>query len=163
MAEVNEPGPAPEKAPARGPLFYVGSAGLLTVMLVEAAAVIGRHIGKPVLGALELCQAAIVPAACAAMLIATLRGAHATVHMVTERLPAAARFWADRAGALLAAIYFAALCAGAIWLAMEYWDGYEQTEVLGIPFRPLRALVAISAVTLTLLFLRNAFRSRSRP
>ena len=76
----------PEKT-RRGLLFYVGSAGLLCMMLVEAAAVIGRHLGMPLMGALEIVQAAIVPAACAAMLIATLRGAHAAVHLVTERLP----------------------------------------------------------------------------
>ena len=42
----------------RGPLFYVGSAGLLGMMVVEATAVIGRHIGVPVMGAIELVQAA---------------------------------------------------------------------------------------------------------
>lgn len=145
---------------SRGPLFYVGSAGLLTVMLVEAAAVIGRHIGKPLLGALEMCQAAIVPAACAAMMIATLRGAHATVNMLTERLPATAQRWAAIAGSVLAAIYFAALSAGAVWLLQEYWDGYEQTEVLGIPFRPLRLLVALTALVLVMLFLHRAYQSR---
>ena len=55
----------------RGLLFYVGAAGLLAMMLVEGVAVIGRHIGVPVTGALEIVQAAIVPAACAAMLICT--------------------------------------------------------------------------------------------
>ena len=82
---------SPPQPPARGLLFYAGSAGLLTVMLIESAAVIGRHIGVPLLGALEIVQAGIVPAACAAMLIAALRGAHAAVHMVTERLPPLAR------------------------------------------------------------------------
>jgi hypothetical protein len=52
-----DPVNAPQAAHARL-LFYAGSAGLLTVMLVESAAVIGRHIGVPLLGALEIVQAA---------------------------------------------------------------------------------------------------------
>ena len=80
-------------APRRGLLFYAGSAGLLCMMVVEAAAVLGRHVGMPVMGALEIVQVAIVPAACAGMLIATLRNAHAAVHMLTERLPGTAGRW----------------------------------------------------------------------
>lgn len=147
----------PEKRP-RGPLFYVGSAGLLCMMVVEAAAVVGRHIGMPVMGALEIVQAAIVPAACAGMLIATLRGAHAAVHMLTDRLPLAARRWIERAGAVLAALFFAAMCGGAAWLAVEYWNSYEQSEVLHIPFRPLRALIALTAAGLAVAFLYGGFR-----
>jgi TRAP-type C4-dicarboxylate transport system permease small subunit len=144
-------------------MFFVGSAGLLAVMLVEAVAVIGRHAGLPVLGALELVQTAIVPAACAAMLIATLRGAHAAVHMLTDRMPQAWRERTERLGALLAALFFGALTAGAVWLAADYWHGFEHSEVLHIPFRPLRMLVAASALSLTALFLYRAIRPQARP
>jgi TRAP-type transport system small permease protein len=151
VAAVNAP-------PRRGPLFYVGSGGLLCVMLVEAAAVIGRHVGMPVMGALEIVQAAIVPAACAGMLIATLRGAHAAVHMLTERLTEATRARVELGTAVLAALLFAALCGGAAWLASEYWNSYEQSEVLHIPFRPLRLLVAFTAAGLSVAFLYRALR-----
>ena len=147
----------------RGPLFYVGSAGLLSVMLVEAAAVIGRHVGMPVMGALEIVQAAIVPAACAGMLIATLQGAHAAVHMLTERLPEPARSSLERGTAVLAASFFAAMCAGAAWLAAEYWNSYEQSEVLHIPFRPLRLLVALTGAALAVAFVHRAFRRVQKP
>jgi TRAP-type C4-dicarboxylate transport system permease small subunit len=144
---------------SRGLLFYAGSVGLLGMMVVETAAVIGRHVGIPVMGALEIVQAAIVPAACAGMLIATLRGAHAAVHMLTERLPQSARRRIDLAGAVLAALLCAALCVGATWLAVEYWNSYEQSEVLHIPFRPLRLLVALTAAALAVTFLQGAYRA----
>ena len=147
----------------RGPLFYVGSAGLLCVMLVEAIAVIGRHIGVPVTGALEIVQAAMVPAACAAMLIATLQGAHAAVHMLTDKLPEAVRRRIQRAAALLAALFFGAMCAGAAWLAVEYWNSYEQSEVLHLPFRPLRMLVSLTGGALAVAFGYAAFRRRQQP
>ena len=149
---------AREKPPG-GLLFYVGAGGLLSVMLVEAAAVIGRHIGFPVTGALEIVQAAIVPAACAGMLIATARGAHAAVHMVADRLPQRARLWMTRAEGLLAGVFFAALSWGATMLAKEYWHSFEQSEVLHIPFRPLRVLVALTAAALALAFLRGMYRA----
>jgi TRAP-type transport system small permease protein len=143
----------------RGPLFYVGSAGLLCMMVVEAAAVIGRHVGMPVMGALEIVQGAIVPAACASMLIATLRNAHAAVHMLTERLPVAARRWLERSAGVLAGLFFAAMGGGGAWLAAEYWNTYEQSEVLHIPFRPLRLLVALTGAALVVVSVRRAFRS----
>ena len=143
----------------RGVLFHVGSAGLLAAMVVETAAVIGRHAGVPVTGALEIVQAAIVPAACASMLIATLRGAHAAVHMLTDRMGQTTRGRILRLGSVLAGAFFAALCAGSAWLAVEYWNSFEQTEVLHIPFRPLRALVAVSAGALALAFLHRAIRA----
>lgn len=146
------------KPTRRGPLFYVGSAGLLCMMLVEAAAVIGRQVGLPIRGALEMVQVAIVPAACAGMLIATLQGAHAAVHMLTERLPESLRPHLERGAAVLAALFFAATGAGAAWLAIEYWNSYEQSEVLHIPFRPLRMVVALTGAALALSFLYRAFR-----
>jgi TRAP-type C4-dicarboxylate transport system permease small subunit len=142
----------------RGPLFYVGSAGLLSVMLVETAAVIGRHVGLPLLGALEMVQVALVPAACAAMLITALRGGHAAVRLVTERLPQGVRRRTEAGGALLAGVYFTALSAGSIWLAAEYWDSFEQSEVLHIPFRPLRALIGLAALAIAGAFLQRAAR-----
>ena len=37
-------------------LFYVGAGALLLIMTVETLAVIGRHIGWPLLGAIEIIQ-----------------------------------------------------------------------------------------------------------
>ena len=153
MDPVNHP-----QVPRRGLLFYVGSAGLLCVMVVEAAAVLGRHVGMPVMGALEIVQVAIVPTACAGMLIATLRNAHAAVHLLTERLPTAAGRWLERSAGVLAGVFFAAMCGGGAWLAAEYWNTYEQSEVLHIPFRPLRLLVALTGGALAVLSVRRAFR-----
>ena len=143
----------------RGVLFYVGAGGLLMVMGVEAIAVVGRHIRVPLLGALELAQAAIVPAACASMVIASLMNTHAVVHLVTERLPPSMRGVMTRVSALLASVFFAALCVGACWLTQEFWNSFEETDVLHIPFRPLRVLVAISTGALaTIFFLRGIRR-----
>ena len=145
----------------RGPLFYVGAAGLLAVMVIEAIAVVGCHSRLPLLGALEMAQAAIVPAACASMIIASLAGGHAVVHLVIERLPARLREITLRASALLAALFFAALTFGAGWLAVEYWDSFEESDVLHIPFRPLRVLVFLCTGVLSAIFFARSLRARA--
>ena len=146
----------------RGVLFYVGAAGLLAIMFIESISVFGRHLGVPLLGSIEMVQAAIVPAACAAMVIASLVGAHATVHLLTDRLSARPREWLTRASALLASFFFAALAAGSAWLTREFWDSFEQTDVLEIPFRPLRALVMVSMAAVAAVFLVKAWRGGRR-
>lgn len=157
MDPMNPAGPQ-----RRGALFYIGAAGLLTMMVIEGVAVIGRHIGAPLMGALELVQFAIVPAACASMLIATLNGAHAAVHMLTERMPASAQSWAFRFASVLAGLMFAALCAGSTWLTVEYWNSFEQTEVLHLSFRPLRVLVTLAAAGIALVFFHRALAGEKR-
>lgn len=149
----------PVKSEARGGvLFYIGAAGLLLVMVIEAIAVVGRHVRIPLLGALEMAQAAILPAACASMVIASLAGTHAVVHLVTERLSPRLRGWMDRISSLIAALYFTGLSIGAVWLAHDYWSSFEESDVLHIPFRPLRNLVAICAASLALIFLHRCLR-----
>lgn len=151
------------KRPKRGPLFYIGAGGLLAMMVIETAAVLGRHAGFPVTGALEIAQATIVFAACAAMLVATMQGAHAAVHMLTDRMPTGMQHQVFRAGSVLAGLFFAALCAGSAWLAFEYWNSFEQTEVLHIPFRPLRAVVTLAAALVSLVFFHRALRREKNP
>jgi TRAP-type C4-dicarboxylate transport system permease small subunit len=150
-------------APRGGVLFYVGSAGLLLVMLIETIAVIGRHVRIPLLGALELAQAAILPAACASMVIASLAGTHAVVHLLTERVPPPARRVMDRASALLAALFFGGLAIAAAWLVSDFWSTFEESDVLHIPFRPLRIVVAVSAGALSLIFAHRAVRRGEQP
>ena len=147
------------KAPlARGPLFYVGAGGLLIVMAIETLAVIGRHVGWPLLGAIEIIQAAILLASCSAMVSTTLTQGHASVHLLTDRLPEGPRQWLLRSGSLLSALFFLGLTVGGIWLAADFWHAHEQSELLHIPFRPLRALAAISVVTIAAIFLYRAVR-----
>ena len=122
-------------------------------MVVEVIAVVGRHARLPLLGALEMAQAAIVPAACASMLIASLAGAHAVVHLMTERLPErCAPMDGARQRICWRACSSRGLCIGEAWLAGEYWNSFEETDVLHIPFRPLRMLVTLCAGLLALIF-----------
>ena len=92
--------------------FLVGSAGLLIAMGGDALAVVGRHTGIPLLGSIEIVQAAIVLAAASAMVAATLSRSHATVHIIIERLSPAQRDRFERFADLLSAVFFAVLAGG---------------------------------------------------
>jgi TRAP-type C4-dicarboxylate transport system permease small subunit len=141
----------------RGPLFYIGAFGLIAVMTVETLAVIGRHLGWPLLGAIEMIQAAILLSACAATVIATLNRAHATVHLLTDRLAPAWQVLLVRLASLLAALFFIGLAVGAIWLTSDFWLAHEESEVLHISFRPLRVISALAALSVAGIFAYRAF------
>jgi TRAP-type C4-dicarboxylate transport system permease small subunit len=146
----------PPASIAKQILFLVGAGALLLIMAVDTLAVIGRHIGWPLLGAIEIIQAAILIVACTGTVIATLGSAHATVHLLTDRLRPGLRLVLERFAALLAAMFFLALTGGAAWLAIDLWNAHEESELLHIPFRPLRALIAIAVMIAAAIF---AYRS----
>jgi TRAP-type C4-dicarboxylate transport system permease small subunit len=122
--------------------FFIGSLALMLAMSTDAIAVLGRHLGWPLLGSIEIVQACIVLAAAAAMVMATLHDAHARVHVLTERLPAS---WQRR-----------------LWLLGELWRGHEETELLHIPVRWLRLFWLCAALLIAGLFVVRAVRRSSR-
>lgn len=152
-------GHAPVSTGPLGRLAYaLGGAGLLGATAADALAVAGRHLGFRILGSIELVQAAVVLLGSSAMLIATLVGGHACVHILTERL---SRHRADalaRIAALVSGLVFLALAAGSAWVASDLWHGFEQTELLHIPLRWLRAVWTLFALLIAAIFLRTALR-----
>lgn len=156
MADVTPP--QRERTGSRGPLFYVGAAGLLLAMAVEAVSVVGRHIGVPFLGAIEIIQSAILLTATAAMVSTTISHAHARVTLLTDRVGPTARGVLQRLSALLSILFFAGLAAGSLWLTVDTWGEFEQSELLHIPFRPLRVISFVAAAAIAVLFLRELFR-----
>jgi TRAP-type transport system small permease protein len=141
-------------------LFYLGAAALLFAVAVDAIAVIGRHIGKPLLGSIELMQAAILIAASNAIVSATMVDKHAVVHLLIDRLSPRARQLMDRVHAALCALFFAALAVGSIWIALDLRGGNEESELLRLPYAPLRtiSIIAVSAVALIYLWRIGARR-----
>jgi TRAP-type C4-dicarboxylate transport system permease small subunit len=149
-----------KRAVSRGPLFYIGAIGLLLAMSVEAIAVLGRHIGVPFFGALELMQTAILMTASAAMVSTTISNTHARVTLLTERVSPRVRDVLNRLSAFLSVVFFLGLAAGALWLAVDAWNEYEQSELLHIPFRPLRVISVAAAMAIAVLFARDLFRRK---
>ena len=142
-------------------LFYVGAAGLLFAIGADAVAVLGRHLGIPLLGSIELMQAAILLASSAAIVLATVAKKHAVVHLLIDRLSPRRRSVMERVHALLSAIFFAALSIGSVWIAFELRNGHEQSELLRIPFAPLRIVSIVAVLAVTAIYLVRAFGKRA--
>jgi|HubBroStandDraft_6_1064221.scaffolds.fasta_scaffold222084_2 TRAP-type C4-dicarboxylate transport system permease small subunit len=163
---MKEPGEDEDIEAAHGVqrwLFYVGAAGLLFAIGADAVAVLGRHLGIPLLGSIELMQAAILLASSAAMVLATVARKHAVVHLVVDRLAPRQRMAMERVHALLSAIFFAALAAGSIWIAFDLRDGHEQSELLRIPYAPLRIVSIVAVLAVAAIYLARAFEKRAGP
>jgi TRAP-type transport system small permease protein len=141
-----------------GTSFVVGSAGLLIALAADAVAVAGRHLGVPFLGSIETVQAAVIVAASAALVAATLGRTHAAVHIVTGRLSADGRRRIQVFTDAASAFFFAVLAVGSIWIVVDLWHGAEATEILGLPLKPLRLFWCASALLVAGLFARFAFQ-----
>jgi TRAP-type C4-dicarboxylate transport system permease small subunit len=134
-------------------LFYLGGIALLFAMAVEALAILGRHIGMPLPGSIELVQAAILVASSIAMLSATLAGKHARVRFVADRLKGGPLVLLRRIQAIISVLFFSALAAGSIWIFWDLWGGFEESEVLHIPLAPLRIVCIVSVLGVAFGFL----------
>jgi TRAP-type C4-dicarboxylate transport system permease small subunit len=149
-----------------GPLraaFATGSVALLAAMAIDFMSVVGRHLGHPFPGSIELVQVSVVVAAAAAVIGATLSGAHAAVHVITERLPEGQRrLWA-RLAAILGALFFAMLTVGGVWLIADTLGGDERTDLLGLPLLPFRAIWCAATALAAVLFVRDAIWPRLPP
>jgi TRAP-type C4-dicarboxylate transport system permease small subunit len=103
-------------------------------------------------------QVAVVLIASSAMIGATIVGAHAAVHIVTERLsPRGARI-AQRVADALSALTFILFAIGSAWVASDLWNGHERTELLLLPLRWFRLLWIVATLIITVLFARAAFK-----
>lgn len=158
MSDLAADRPIVAQSPLARLAYGLGGIGLLGATLADSLAVAGRHLGFRILGSIELVQTAVVLLGASAMLIATLVGGHASVHIVTERLSRHTASRLARIAALVSGCVFLALAAGSIWVASDLWHGFEQTELLHIPLRWLRATWIVFALLIAAIFLRNAAR-----
>lgn len=142
-------------------LVPVGGIALLLAMAVDALAVAGRHLGLPLLGSIELVQACVTVSGATALLLATLARAHARVHLLVDRLAQRWQGPLDRLGEGLAVLFFLALAVASGWIGLELWSGHEQSELLGIGYRPLRLAVTSAALACTVAFFAQLLRRRA--
>ena len=137
-------------------LVVVGGGALLLAMAVDALAVVGRHTGIPLLGSIEIVQAAVLVSGGMALLMATLAGVHARVHLLVDRAPPLLRDVLARLGLACGAVLYLGL------LVADLWSGFEESELLRLPYRPLRVFTAAAAFALLLAFLVQALGRRPR-
>lgn len=161
MIGEDEKAPHSHSLPVRL-LVILGGGALMAAMATDFIAVIGRHVGWPLLGSIELVQAFVLVSASAAIVSATLAGSHAVVHLLVDRASPRGREWLIRISRFLAGLFFVALVAGSIWIASDMWAGHEVSELLGVPLAPLRIISITCSIVTALIFLRQALGRASK-
>lgn len=145
----------------RGPIarvaFLIGCAGLLLATAADSIAVLGRHIGFPLLGAIEVVQAAIVLIAASSLVSVTLARGHAGVHILTERLKPVPRRRLAIVADIVAALTLSLLVIGSVMILADLWNGYERSELLHIPLRLLRLLMTVALTVVAIAFVHQAW------
>jgi len=144
-------------------VFAIGAIGLVGAMFTDVIAVIGRQIGIPFLGSVEIAQICVVLIGATSLVAATSAREHANVRVITERLPAGVQSFLARIAHVASAAFFALLLAGSAWIAWELRNGAEQTELLTFPVVVLRAVWLACAAICVVLFLRHAFSRKDAP
>ncbi len=139
-------------------LIAIGGAGLLLAMFTDTIAVTGRHLGLPLVGAIEIVRASACVAACCAIVLATAMKNHASVHFLTDRMPKRYSDICARLSGAVSTLFFVALFVASSWLFLETLPTFEQTEVIGIPYPPLRFLASASALLSAIFFAVQAVR-----
>ncbi|WP_126174142.1 TRAP transporter small permease [Altericroceibacterium xinjiangense] len=147
--------------PLRNGAILMGGVALLAATAIDTLAVIGRNIGLPLTGSIELMQAAVLVSGALGLVIATTEQSHARVRLVVDRLPANWRALADRLSNVLSLIFFVALFAGSVWLSIDLWDAHEQSELLGLSWRLLRLFANVCLLAICLLLMFRIVRGRS--
>jgi TRAP-type C4-dicarboxylate transport system permease small subunit len=151
----------PREALRRG-LVWIAGGALLVAMATDTLAMLGRHLRLPLLGSIEIVQAAVLVASSGALLLATALEVHARVHLLQPRLPAGARLALERLSLLAGILLVLALLAGSLWITVDLWHGHEESELLRIPWRPLRLVVLLLLAGLLGILLRRLFTGKAR-
>lgn len=142
-------------------LIIAGGTAMLLAVAVELLAVTGRLLVLPLPGSIELVQVAVTVSGASGLIVATLRGSHAQVRLLLERLPPLRARQLRRVNQALAAVLFLLLAAGSTWLAVDLWQGFEETEIWRFPYRPLRVIVTLASLAVAGIFLRNSLRGEA--
>lgn len=145
---------------SRKALVVFGGVALLLAVATDGLAVIGRHVGMPLLGSIEVVQAAVLVVSSVALVIATLDRRHAVVHLLVNRLGERPKARIERAGHALGALLFLAFLIGSGWIALDMRGGHEESELLRIPYAPLRLVELAGLAAVAIICLIQAIRGR---
>ena len=139
-------------------LVWTAGGALLVAVAVDTLAMMGRQVRIPLVGSIEIVEAAVLVAAAGGLVVATVGGVHARVSLFFDRAPPELRSAMQRFHAVAACLLFTALLAGTVWIAADLWAGHEESELLRIPYKPLRIVAALSLAGLLCLAVLDLFR-----
>ena len=140
--------------------IWFGGTALLLAAMTDVASVLARNLMTSIHGSIELIQVALVIAGSLGLVVAVASRTYARVHLLTDRLSDSGKVLMERATTLAVAIFFLCLLAGSGWIALDMWHGQELSEVVGVPWRLLRAFANACFLAAMLVLLRQMWKPR---
>lgn len=141
-----------------GWLVALGGVPLLAAMAIEFVGVIARNLGVPLHGTIELVQVSVLLSSSVAIVIATLSRAHAKVRVLLSRVRGTPGRILRVAIAVGGTVFFLVLFAGSVWIIADLWGGAEHTEILRVPYLPLRCFAATAMLVTAAIYAQRIFR-----
>lgn len=145
---------------ARTTMIWAGGIALIIAASLNLLAVIGRHTGLPLKGAIELVQVAVLTAGSLALVAATLARNHARVHLILDRLTGTNRDVAEWICTALSILFYLMLLIGSCWLAADMWGSQEVSELVGVPWLAMRAFLNLTLIIIIVLLVRQLVEGR---
>ena len=136
-------------------LVVLGGVPLLAAMFTEFFAVVARNTGWNIIGSIEFVQALILLSSCCAIVMATLSRSHAKVTLLSRRITGRSGSVLRVLTALGGAVFFLALALGSAWIAIDMWGAAEQSELLGLPWFPLRCVATLATFIVAAIYARR--------
>lgn len=141
-------------------LGFLGAAciGLLAILIV--ADIVGRQLGIPVRGTVEVAQMAVVAVTFLVLPYAMHRGGHIRSTVVIDRVPVKVRQGLMALGNLVGAVVFALIAHASYGPALQAWrtGAFEGEGALRVPTWPVRWIVLVSAVLMLFECLNSLLR-----
>jgi TRAP-type transport system small permease protein len=132
----------------------IGLVALCCLVLLVTADVIGRKLGKPVPGAFELTELALILTVCLSLAYTATEGAHVSVGLFISRLGHAGRLSIAILTGPLALAGIGMVIWGGMRLALNDWHvGLLRSVQLGIPVAPFKFVVPLGFGLLALVVL----------
>ncbi|OHD00373.1 MAG: hypothetical protein A3H25_09800 [Sphingomonadales bacterium RIFCSPLOWO2_12_FULL_63_15] len=145
---------------AKTMMIWTGGVALIIAAALNLLAVIGRHTGLPLKGAIELVQVVVLIGGSLALVAATLGRNHARVHLILDRLTGSNRDVAEWVCTALSILFYLMLLGGSCWLAADLWGSQEVSELVGVPWWAMRAFLNITLVVIIALLVRQLVEGR---
>ena len=139
--------------------LITGGLAMFMAVLLDFGSVVARHVGLRAVGSLEISQFCITALISSAVVLATLEGAHASVHLLVTRVGPQVKVLLERLSEVLTFVAFAGLAAGDIWVASELLPLDERSDLLHLPFAPARLLWSTCLAVCAILAVLRLFRS----
>jgi TRAP-type C4-dicarboxylate transport system permease small subunit len=141
--------------------FAVGGIGVMAMMLLTFADVIGRYaFSRPIPGAFEITEVLLAGLVFLGLPLVTARGEHVSVHLLDDRLPTGIRRFVGLGADLLVVLCLIVLGWQLATKSVELARYGDQTVFLHIPLAPLAGLMSALSFVSALIVVALARRRR---